>query len=135
VADVLAERRREREGLIELARTYVEQLSTRLAVEAAAVVGSVARGDFNVWSDVDVVVLVDDLPARAPDRSGLLLADAPARVQPVGFTRRELTDALRRGNPLAREAVGNGVVLTGGDVLRRCFEATNRRGAASRSGT
>jgi hypothetical protein len=117
VADVLAERRREREGLIELARTYVEQLSTRLAVEAAAVVGSVARGDFNVWSDVDVVVVADGLPVRAPDRNGLLLADAPARVQPVGFTRRELAEALRRDNPLAREAVDGGVVLVGEAVL------------------
>jgi predicted nucleotidyltransferase len=135
VADVLAERRRERERLIELALTYVEQLSTRLAVEAAAVVGSVARGDFNVWSDVDVVVVADGLPGRAPDRNGLLLADAPARVQPVGFTRRELVDALRRDNPLAREAVGRGVVLTGKAVLQKCsLDAARQRRAASSGG-
>jgi predicted nucleotidyltransferase len=88
-------------------------------VLAAAVVGSVARGDFNVWSDVDVVVVAEGLPERAPDRGLLLVTDAPGRVQPVGFTPEELAMALRRGNPLAREAVTSGVVLSGGELLRR----------------
>ena len=113
MADVLAERRRERERLIDLGRDYVERLSTRLEVEAAAVVGSVARGDFNVWSDVDVVVIVEGLPARAPDRSGLLLVDAPPRVQPVGFSKDEFVAALGKRNPLAHEGVERGVVLRG----------------------
>jgi predicted nucleotidyltransferase len=119
MGDVLAERRHEREELVELARSYVQQLSARLPVATAVVVGSVARGDFNVWSDVDVVVVADDLPARASDRSGLLLADAPPRVQPVGFTREEFTRALRRRNPLALEAVERGVVLGDAEELRR----------------
>jgi predicted nucleotidyltransferase len=79
----------------------------------------VARGDFNVWSDVDVLIIADDLPARAPDRSELLLADAPSRVQPVGFTREEFARALRRGNPLALEAASRGVSLRGAEELRR----------------
>jgi len=117
VPDVLAERRRERERLIDLARDYVQRLSARLEVEAAVVAGSVARGDFNVWSDVDVVVITEGLPARAPDRAGLLLADAPPRVQPVGFSRGEFVAALRRRNPLAHEAVERGVVLLGEGLI------------------
>jgi predicted nucleotidyltransferase len=119
VAEIVEERRREQAELIELARSYVEQLAARLSVVAAAVVGSVARGDFNVWSDVDVVVVADGLPARAPDRGALLLADAPPRVQPVGFTRDEFAEAFRRGNPLAREALDVGVVLHGAEALPR----------------
>jgi predicted nucleotidyltransferase len=119
VADVLAERRRERDELIELARAYAESLAARLPVVAAVVVGSVARGDFNVWSDVDVVIVADELPPRTPDRASLLVSDAPPRVQPVGFTREELGEALRRGNPLAVDAAHHGVVLVGGDELRR----------------
>ena len=78
MADVLAERRRERDELIGLARSYVERLAGELDVVAAAVAGSVARGDFNVWSDVDVVVVAPGLPERAPDGLRLLGADAPA---------------------------------------------------------
>lgn len=86
---------------------------------AAVVVGSVARGDFNLWSDVDVVVVAEDLPERVPERGLVLVADVPGGVQPVGFTPAELSVALRRGNPLAEEAVTSGVVLVGSDVLRR----------------
>lgn len=113
MASVLAERQREREELIALARGYVERLATRLPVVAAAVVGSVARGDFNLWSDVDVVVVAEGLPDRAPDRAALLLDDAPPRVQPVGFTPEEFRRAWDRHNPLARGVATEGVVLLG----------------------
>ena len=119
MAEVLASRRREQERLIELARSYAERLSVRVPLAAAAVVGSVARGDFNVWSDVDVVVVAEPLPTRSPERSGLLLEDAPAGVQPVGFTPEEFEAAWRARNPLVREAVGLGVVLAGKDFLAR----------------
>ena len=118
-ADVLARRERERDELLALARGYVERLSLRLPVLAAAVVGSVARGDFNVWSDVDVVVVVEELPERTPDRAALLGADAPARVQPVGFQPGEFDAALRKRNRLAREAADDGLPLAGAGFFRQ----------------
>jgi predicted nucleotidyltransferase len=124
VTELLAERARERERLLELARGYVRRLAERQPVLAAAVVGSVARGDFNVWSDVDVVVVAESLPARAPDRSLLLAADAPGGVQAIGFTPQELAEARRRGNPLAEEALTSGAVLVGAERLRRIAAPT-----------
>ena len=118
MADVLDRRRRERERLIAVARGYVERLSERLPVVAAAVVGSVARGGFNVWSDVDVVVVAPGLPQRVPDRLRLLGADAPPGIQPVGFTPAELQAARRRRNPLIEELAERGVTLVGEDLLR-----------------
>jgi predicted nucleotidyltransferase len=106
-------RRAERERLLDLGREYVEMLTRRLPVRGAAVAGSVARGDFNAWSDVDVVVVADDLPARALDRAELLLRDAPPGVQPVGYTPAEFERACERGDRLAREAVERGVLLVG----------------------
>ena len=113
MSDALAERAAERERLLDLARVYVERLSARIELVAAIVAGSVARGDFNVWSDVDVVVVATELPVRAPDRGLLLAHDAPGRVQPVGFTPVEFAAALERRNPLVVEAVTSGVVLAG----------------------
>ena len=117
VARILEERARERERLLGLARDYVERLSKRVTVVAAAVAGSVARGDFNVWSDVDVVVVAEGLPGRIPDRMSVLVADAPAGVQPVGFTPGEFRTAWVKGNPLVNEAVRAGVVLTGNEFV------------------
>jgi predicted nucleotidyltransferase len=117
MVDALAERAQERDRLLELARAYVDGLAGRVPLVAAVVVGSVARGDFNVWSDVDVVVVAERLPERAPDRARILAEDIPGGIQPVGFTPREFGAALARRNPLAVEAVSTGVVLRGADFF------------------
>jgi predicted nucleotidyltransferase len=109
----IEERRAERQRLLGVAREYVKRLARRVDLVSAAVTGSVARGDFNVWSDIDVVVVAVDLPPRAPDRAALLLEGAPPRVQPVGYTPAELRHALARGNALVREAVDHGFLLHG----------------------
>mgnify|MGYP005856628895 CR=1 FL=1 len=118
MGDVLARRRAEGERLLGLAREYVRRLSSAVRVRAAWVVGSVARGDFNVWSDVDVVVVSDALPERIPDRAELLAADAPPGVQAVGYSSDGFRAALRRGDPLAVSAVREGVILRGGGFFR-----------------
>ncbi|MGQ0670530.1 MAG: nucleotidyltransferase domain-containing protein [Actinomycetota bacterium] len=119
MAEVLAERRREQERLVGLAREYVERLSRRFPIVGAAVVGSVARGDFNLWSDVDVVVVTEGLPDRTPERGAALGLDAPPGVQAVGFSPEEFEAAWLRRNPLAREASEIGVALVGQDFFRR----------------
>ncbi len=105
------ERYAERERLIGLARDHVRRLAERLPVRQAAVVGSVARGDFNVWSDVDLVIVADVLPERRLDRLELLMQDRPPRVEPIGFTPAELAEARRRGNPLAVELDSVGIPI------------------------
>jgi len=116
VADALADRRAERERMLGLAREYVRRLSSAVRVRAAWVVGSVARGDFNVWSDVDVLIVADDLPPRPLDRMEILLSVAPPGVQPVGLTRSELERERRRGNPLVVEADERGIQLSAQDA-------------------
>lgn len=118
MAEIIQQRRRDREAFLALAERYVGALADRVPVVAAVVAGSVARGDFNVWSDVDVVVVARGLPERLPDRSAVLVTDAPSGVQPVGFLPEEFESAWRKGNALVREAVERGVVLMGDDYLR-----------------
>jgi len=112
-ADPLAQRRAERERLIALAREYGEAVAQRLPVHAVAVAGSVARGDFNVWSDVDVLVVSDALPHAPQERAALLAAGWPGRVEPHGYTVAELRRALERGDRFARDAVEHGLLLRG----------------------
>lgn len=112
-ADVIARRRAERQALIGLAREHVRRLSGRVPIVAAYVAGSVARGDFNAWSDVDLVIVANDLPVRVPDRTAVVMAAAPPRVPVVGFTPEEFERARARGNPLVVEALERGVALRG----------------------
>ncbi len=82
---ILARREAERRARIDLARSWATELDRRLAgrvrLIAAVVVGSVARGDFNLWSDLDVLVVADGLPAGGRDRLDLVAACA---ARPAG---------------------------------------------------
>lgn len=54
--DVIRERERERRRVVERAKAYVSSLEGKLS---AFLIGSYARGDFNAWSDVDLLVVGD----------------------------------------------------------------------------
>lgn len=62
------ERARCRENLVDLASQYADRVRDRYG-PAVLPFGSVARGDFNLWSDVDVLVVSDALPAHPLARS------------------------------------------------------------------
>jgi predicted nucleotidyltransferase len=84
-----------------------------MPLSAAVVAGSVARGDFNLWSDVDVVVVSDALPAQGDERAELLARDAEPGLEVHGYTGAEFARALERGDRLVLEAAELGVVLAG----------------------
>lgn len=117
VERVLARRRREREELLDRARRFAADLPPQLGVIAVVVFGSVARGDFNRWSDVDVLVVVEHLPGRVLEWLEAL-GDAPAGVAPVAWTPAEWRAQARRRNPIAVEAAERGEWVRGsrGDV-------------------
>lgn len=110
--EVIARRRAERSALIARAERFAQALDPRVGARAVVVFGSVARGDFNVWSDVDVLVVAERLPERALERLDAL-GRPPAAVQPVAWTPAEWRRQRRRANPIAVEAVHDGVWLVG----------------------
>ena len=106
-------RRGERQALIETAAAWAERLASRHEVAAVVVFGSTARGDFNKWSDVDVLVVAPELPGGRRERDELLTADATPGVQPVAWTPEELAERRRRNDPIARECDAIGVTVYG----------------------
>jgi predicted nucleotidyltransferase len=103
-------RRAERDEMIEAARTYARNKVGAMSIHAASVVGSVARGDFNQWSDVDVVIVGEGLPARFPDRIALF-SDSPAGIEVFAYTPRELEQERERKNTIVLEAGDIGIDL------------------------
>ena len=110
---VIARRHAERRAAIQRVQRWASRLAGGLDICAVVVVGSVARGDFNKWSDTDVLVIAEDLPSGPRARLALLQHDAPVGVQPVAWTEAEFTARLQRRDPLAVEAMGVGVVVHG----------------------
>ena len=115
VREVIARRRAERDHLIERARRFSEAWDPGLAVKGAVIFGSVARGDFNLWSDVDLLVVAAAVPNRFVERLAAL-GPPPPCVEPIVWTPGEWANQLRRGNPIATEAVERGVWLIGSPV-------------------
>jgi uncharacterized protein len=110
VDPVVRRRRGEQMALVDVARTWVRHLGRRLPLERAVVFGSVARGDFNRWSDVDLLLVSPEFQGP-PLRRLEQLGDRPARVQPVCWTPDEWRAARDRGNPIAVEADAAGIEI------------------------
>ena len=92
-------------------------MSSKLRDVVAVLHGSYARGDFNGWSDVDVLAVVKGPlpqdPLRRLDLVEGCLARAP-RVEPIMITLEEFKTLLKKNDPLTLSALGEGVPLVGG---------------------
>jgi predicted nucleotidyltransferase len=76
------------------------------------VVGSVARGDFNRWSDVDTVVVAEGFADTLLERLAQL-GPRPAGVEPAAWRPEEAKARLARADPMAVEAMDRGIWLVG----------------------
>jgi hypothetical protein len=122
VSKFASERARRREDLVDLASRYADTVRERYGPATVLLYGSVARGDFNLWSDVDVLVVSDALPAHPLARSEALHRMVLPGIEPKGFTLREYRDAEARDDPFIREIAKHCVVLRDdlGLAVERC---------------
>ena len=93
-----------------LARRIVDETLNRVALRAALLAGSAGRGDADHYSDIDLLLYVDQIPSRdvvAVMREAVRgIGDGP-RVQPKGhFTTEEFDDH----EGLLRESAGPDVL-------------------------
>lgn len=109
---VLDRRRAVQRELVGRAERFAGALGPELGVSAVVVFGSVARGDFNLWSDVDVLVVVagagDDVVDRVRSAGRNI-----GLIAPVVWTPAQLRAQLHRRDPIAVESVERGLWLVG----------------------
>ena len=75
------------------------------------VYGSVARGDFHLGSDVDVVIISDELPVGIKERINLLYEPIPGIVEPIGYRCDEFLQMLSKRHLTALGVLKDGVVI------------------------
>ncbi len=111
---IVEERIRKREEYLENARRFAECVLRKLSNSTIIVYGSVARGDYNEWSDVDVLVITaEKTPPKQVDRLEILhecMKNNPL-IEPVVITYQEFIKLLTKKNPLVIEALEKGVFL------------------------
>lgn len=98
-------------------RRQILEFSRRLGklsgVRSIFLYGSMARGDYNTGSDVDILVISDSLPERFLDRTELLqrLTPADLPLEIVGYTSSEFEKMLVERHPTALSALEEGKIL------------------------
>ena len=104
--EVVKERRKLREEVVEAALKWARKIPFKVT---AILTGSYARGDFNLWSDVDVLLISEDFKGGPVER--LKSLDMPPKFQVIPITPREFQRLLNKKNPLAVEAIKSGIIL------------------------
>ncbi len=93
----LARREAEREALLEQAHRFARRVRGRLGEARVWVYGSVARGDFNLGSDIDLLVVSPHLPPDPLERQYLLTALAWGRLEARGLLPAEFARLWAKG--------------------------------------
>lgn len=104
--EIIKERRRLRERRIEEAREWASKIPLRVT---AVLIGSYARGDFNLWSDIDILLISEDFVGNPLDR--LRSIDAPPGYQIIALTPKEFKMLMEKREIMVMEAMEYGVVL------------------------
>jgi len=118
VEKIISERLRERERALSEAMEFAKCVKGKLGRVTVILYGSYARGDFNEWSDIDVLIIAEQLPENPVERLSLI-EDCMARVagvEPLLLTPNMIWK-MRGKNLAVREALEKGVVLVD-DLLR-----------------
>lgn len=94
---VPVERLRRWSQLVGLVEEFAVKASQHLNGVVVVLYGSVARGDFNLWSDIDLLVISPAFRGvKYRDRYTLIQDILPAGVEPVLYTPEELSSALSK---------------------------------------
>ncbi|MCE4613757.1 MAG: nucleotidyltransferase domain-containing protein [Desulfurococcales archaeon] len=91
---------------------YAEELRQALGRATVILYGSYARGDFNVWSDVDVIIVSEAFEGRRFLQRQALIPDPPEGLEglsPIPWTPGEARVMLRK--PAWRKALKNAIVV------------------------
>jgi len=104
--EIIKKRVKLREKVIAEAREWAGRLPLKVT---AILVGSYARGDFSLWSDIDIILISDSFKGNPIQR--LKELNVLPAYQIIPLTPEEFKRLLEKKDPLAVEALKIGVIL------------------------
>ncbi len=88
------------------------RLKTRVPLQKVILFGSYAKDNYSHGSDVDIVIVADDLPNDYSQRYALFKDTvAGLDLQPFSYTSREWRRLLKTGSGFAREVRKHGTAI------------------------
>lgn len=104
--EIIERRINQRKAVIDSAREFSRNLNFKCT---AVLIGSYARGDFNLWSDVDLLIISDFKENNPVDR--LRSIDFPPGYEIIPLNVREVEKMCSKGSKFIQDAFREGVVL------------------------
>ena len=87
-----------------------EKIRSGWNVDKVILYGSLARGDFNEGSDIDLIV-VADFSERFHKRSAEILEMTPLPVEPICYTKEEFEDMIRNKNSFLLSVIDEEILI------------------------
>lgn len=109
---------------------YSKVVSSKLGKFTCVLYGSMARGDYNVWSDIDFLVISDKLPENPLKRLEFLYSLTETPIEVKGYTRNEFLKMIEKRNPIALDSLVEGKIIVDDgfwEIARIRFEDVKKR--------
>ncbi|MBC7080809.1 MAG: nucleotidyltransferase domain-containing protein [Thermoplasmatales archaeon] len=92
---------------------YVEKLKEKLGAKLIILYGSIAKGNFGVGSDIDILIVSDALPENFLERLKVLflLNESFAPIEAIGYKSDEFRKMVVNAHPIALDALYEGIIL------------------------
>ena len=103
--EVVEKRIEERNKIIQEAKAYSKNLSFKCSV---LLIGSYARGDFNLWSDIDLLI-ISNFSGNPLER--LKDIDFPPGYETIMLTPEEINKMKMKNDKFITDALKDGVTL------------------------
>lgn len=114
----------------DILKEYSKVLSSKLGKFTGILYGSMARGDYNLWSDIDFLVISDELPENPLKKLEFLYSLTEIPIEVKGYTRNEFLKMVEKRNPIALDALVEGKVIVDDgfwEIAKYKFEETKKK--------
>lgn len=99
-----------KEEAYEKLKSFLDRVKP-LKPRALILFGSYARGDFTEESDIDAVLIAENLPKRVLERRSLSSLYHLKNLMVIGYYPEEFMRELRKQNPFIHEVLKEGVII------------------------
>jgi len=92
---------------------YLNKLIKEIKPKLVAIIGSLARGTFGLGSDIDLIIVSDNLPDHVLDRLSVLLQldEFGIPIEPVGLKVNEFLEMCKKGHATPLEVFKRGIII------------------------
>ncbi len=104
--EIIEKRVKQRKSIIDETAAFSSHLNFKCT---SILIGSYARGDFNLWSDIDLLIIGEFKSKNPIER--LKSIDLPPGYEAVLLTAEEMEKMKAKNNKFITEALKDGIVL------------------------